>query len=71
MYLYNFLQHLQSLASIVEPDPLIVYPDLPLLDAIAMMSQRANEIAAPDRAILFSRKSLALPVKPSPNRLSF
>jgi CBS domain-containing protein len=53
MYLYNFLQNLPSLAAIVEPDPLTVYPDLPLLEAIAMMSQRSNEIAAPHGVLLF------------------
>jgi PAS domain S-box-containing protein len=52
MYLYNLLQNLPSLASIIDPDPLTVYPDLPLLDAIAMMSQRSNEIAAPHSAML-------------------
>jgi PAS domain S-box-containing protein len=58
MYLYNFLQNLPSLASILDPEPLTVYPDLPLLDAIAMMSQRANEIAAPYSAILVVEKEL-------------
>jgi CBS domain-containing protein len=52
MYLYNLLQNLPSLASIIEPDPLTVYPDLPLLEAIAMMGQRSNEIAAPHSAML-------------------
>jgi PAS domain S-box-containing protein len=58
MYLYNFLQNLPSLASIVEPDPLTVYPDLPLLDAIAMMSQRSNEILAPHSALLVIENEL-------------
>jgi CBS domain-containing protein len=60
MYLYNFLQNLPSLASIVESvasplanlDILTVDPDMPLLAAIAMMSQRSSEIAAPHSAML-------------------
>jgi CBS domain-containing protein len=52
MYLYNFLQHLPSLASIVMGDALTVYPEMPLVEAIAMMSQRSNNIAAPHSAIL-------------------
>ncbi len=52
MYLYNFLQNLPSLASIVEPDPLTVYPDMPLVEAIAMMSQRPNGIAPLHRVLL-------------------
>ena len=52
MYLYNLLQNLPSLASIVEPDTLTVYPDLPLLDAIALMSQELKGIAPPHRALL-------------------
>jgi PAS domain S-box-containing protein len=58
MSLYNFLQNLPSLASILEPEPLTVYPDLPLLEAIAMMSQRSNEIAAPHSAILVVENKL-------------
>jgi CBS domain-containing protein len=60
MYLYNFLQNLPSLASIVESvasplanrDILTVDPDMPLLAAIAMMSQRSIEIALPHSAML-------------------
>jgi PAS domain S-box-containing protein len=66
MSLYNLLQNLPSLDSIVvgvaspleNRDPLTVYPDLPLLDAIAMMSQQSNNIAAPHRAMLVVEKDL-------------
>jgi PAS domain S-box-containing protein len=53
MYLYNFLQNLPSLASpLANRDILTVDPDMPLLAAIAMMSQRSIKIAAPHSAML-------------------
>jgi PAS domain S-box-containing protein len=58
MYLYNFLQNLPSLVSIVEPEPLTIHPDMPLVGAIAMMSQRSNRIASPHSAILVVAKDL-------------
>ncbi len=58
MYLYNFLQHLPSVASIVMGDALTVHPEMPLVEAIAMMSQRSNEIAAPHSAILVVENEL-------------
>jgi PAS domain S-box-containing protein len=48
----------EKLLACLSPHMRESHPDLPLLDAIAMMSQRSNNIAAPHRAMLVVEKDL-------------